>query len=282
MDKIIYKILHIFRYLSLDVCAGALASGMMAAHVLHVAMPLLWYYILPAAVWVVYTLDHLLDAQRIGIAAHTPRHAFHWQHRQVLWRVWGVVATSCVAAFWLPNSIIVGGIGIGALVGMHLLLVAWVRHRTSLLLIKEIGVGVIYSLGIWLPPLMLPSPWRAAHPEWIVFAGQFFLLVMLNLFVFSLYDLRSDILDKQSSFLQAIGSRWGKRLILAIGTLIIGISIFFIDKNIFIQIIYFIMTLILLWIAFSPATFRPHERFRAVGDGIFLLPFLIVYTPLSG
>lgn len=246
----------------------------MVATLLHTTMPVLWYYILPASVWVVYTLDHLLDAQRIHGRAHTPRHHFHRKYAPLLWRIWALVALSCVSALWLPRSIVIFGIGMCVLVGIHLLLVAYIRNRISKLLIKELGVGIVYSLGVWGPILMLPAPWRLHHVEWIAFAVQFFLIAMLNLFVFSLYDMAADVQDGHTSFVQAIGKRASRWLMAILGSVILlGCGIWVAEYPL-LQSIYALMTLLLLWIALDERRFRPHELFRMLGDGVFLLPVL--------
>ena len=56
--------MKVARAASVDVVLGVLCSAALASIVTEARLPLIWWFLLPAATWSVYSLDHLLDARR--------------------------------------------------------------------------------------------------------------------------------------------------------------------------------------------------------------------------
>ncbi len=267
------------RLLSIDVALGALGGGWMVAHYLEVAMPWAWYVILPIAVWAIYTGDHLLDAMRLGERSSTPRHQFH--HRFFPWLM-GLAATSaltCIvlALLFLGQEGFFFGLAMGALVLVHFALVKLVGQRTSPFLVKELGVALIYAAGIWGLPLILSGKWGTR--EAMVPAAQFLLLALVNLLEFSLYEYESDVADGQTSFVQAIGRKGAIRFIRLILAAMAGLGAFLLATVdgmplLRLEFIYASMAIVLAALIYKPVWFMDEERYRAVGDAAFLIPFL--------
>jgi hypothetical protein len=174
--------------LSIDVALGALGGGWMVACYLDFAMPWSWYVVLPLAVWVIYTGDHLLDAYRLQDQASTPRHRFHHRHFKLLLALAVIAAVTAVtlALLFLGMTGFYFGLGMGGLVIGHLLLVKMVGERSSPWLVKELGVALVYAAGIWGLPLILSG--KLGTREGMVPAAQFLLLALSNLLEFSLYE----------------------------------------------------------------------------------------------
>ena len=74
----------IFQILSLDVILGSIAVGIFATAVLKVQPNPWWWIILPVSVWVVYTLDHLIDGFKKRDESTIYRHRFHYKYRNIL------------------------------------------------------------------------------------------------------------------------------------------------------------------------------------------------------
>ncbi|MEO0469519.1 MAG: hypothetical protein AAF206_07865 [Bacteroidota bacterium] len=268
------------RLLSLDVVLGALFSGGMLVGLLGVSMPWVWWMVLPLSVWVMYTADHLLDARRLGDQAHTPRHLFHHQHRQSISIAWLIAFVLCsgIAPFFMPFPMILFGLGMGLLVLIHFGLIKLIGERTSRWLMKEVGVGGIYVLGIWGAPLILHPTQVFAAVWWMM--GQFFLLAMINLLAFSMYESAIDELDGHTSFVRAIGPKTTQFIIGLMIFFIAGIGYFLLlVKNctmlLPVQSVFALMTLILGLISFAPKWFTQNERYRIWGDMVFLLPIVL-------
>lgn len=267
------------RILSLDVVLGAIASGSMVVHLLTLDMPVFWWLALPMSVWVIYTADHLLDAYRIGDQAHTERHLFHHVHFRPIALIWGALLLSCLTWIpWnLPIEMIFFGLGMGACVMIHLTLVSWVGGRISRLLQKELGVGLIYTAGVWGGPLSL---FDSIPPGLWILCLQFFLLAMFNLLLFSMYEIQSDELDGHTSFVRAIGVGRTRQvliglasaiLLLMAGSLWMSIS----KETLAVQGIYLAMLSLFLVLMQFPQYFEAGEKYRIWGDAAFLLPALI-------
>lgn len=266
--------------LSIDVVLGALFSGMMVARLLAAQMPSYWFWVLPLSVWVIYTTDHLIDARRLKDEAHTPRHLFHYQYFNWIAAFWAISILICVLYVpWIVSKeVLYFGFGMGGLVLGHLALVWLIGDRIAWFLHKELGVGGIYAAGIWGAPMVLyagPIPW------WIWAAAlQFFLLAIINLLVFSMYERETDALDQHTSFVLAIGERSTRILIGGIAlsiVLLMLLSFLLAEPSSFfwpLQMIYCLMLGSLLWVGFDEPRFRFAERYRLWGDGVFLLPVL--------
>jgi 1,4-dihydroxy-2-naphthoate octaprenyltransferase len=267
------------RILSLDVAFGALGGGCMAAKYLDQKMLWIWYVILPVAVWVIYTGDHLLDARRLGEHASTERHRFHHRHFWVLATLAGIGGMVCLVmalVFMTPTGLFFGFAMAGVVV-IHLLMVRWVGERTSPWLVKEFGVAVAYALGIWGLPLIKSGQWQAAAG--IIPMVQFLLLALVNLLEFSLFEFESDSKDGHTSFVRALGKRQSIRLIRMILGLVasLGVVLLLLDDRqsvVALEMIYALMAAMLAILLYRKAWFSQHERYRAWGDAAFFLPFL--------
>ncbi|MCB9235774.1 MAG: hypothetical protein H6581_29270 [Bacteroidia bacterium] len=272
----IYKLISI---LSLDVAAGSLAGGVLVTRLLKVEMPTAWYILLPLCVWLIYTLDHLLDSRRLGAKAHTARHLFHHLHFRKIGLFWSVLAAGGFAAalICLPLEGIYFGLVMGLGVILHLGLVSLVGGKTSPLLVKEGGVALIYTFGIWGMPFVLHM--EAVETSHLLMMAQFGLLALVNLLEFSLFERETDELDGQSSLVRAIGARKTSVLLgfLLMLNLVLAIGVFIVDfsqPTILYQGILLLMALLLGLILFRKNYFAHSDRYRAWGDAVFLLPAL--------
>ncbi|MEM9935549.1 MAG: hypothetical protein AAF824_18130 [Bacteroidota bacterium] len=263
------------RHLSLDVMAGSLCSGLMVATLLEVQMPWVWWVSLPVGVWLIYTADHLLDARRLGESAHTPRHRFHYRYASQIGIAWAVVFLLCIGIipWYSPRELLLAGLAMGMLVGIHLVLVKWIGSRVSILFQKELGVGIIYGLGVWIGPLALDH--QLPTPSTLFMFLQFTLLAFLNLIIFSHYDRQVDELDGHSSLVRAMTDKGVTSLVLTCTSLFLILGCLVLREGLLpVQGIYMAMLLILLATYFFPTYFGQEERFRSWGDGVFLLPII--------
>lgn len=264
------------RHLSLDVVAGAICSGAMVVQLLQVDMPWVWWVSLPIGVWLIYTADHLLDADRLGESAHTDRHQFHFTFSNSIKIIWLLILGLClvVIPWYSPKELLVAGLFLVGLVGIHLLLVNLIGNKVSVFFQKELGVGVIYSLGVWLGPLAMYN--QLPEMGLLMMFGQFSLLAFINLIIFSHYDRKVDELDGSSSLVRAISKKRLNQLIIGCSFLLLLASVFLIltGHSLRVQLIYLLMLGILLATYFFPTLFEKNERFRSLGDGVFILPVL--------
>lgn len=185
--SIFSRLLFYTQVLSLDICIGAIGSGALAATLLCAPMRAIWWLLLPASVWVIYSVDHLLDAKKISTGAVNVRHKFHRDHFTAITIVTTIVGVCCVAsAIWfLPDMVLKAGAIISALVAFHLGMAFWGKVRIG----KEISVALIYACGVWFGPYLRSECAFSAIPA-IAFV-LFVIAALLNLFMSSAieYDL---------------------------------------------------------------------------------------------
>ena len=265
-----------FQHMSLDVVLGALATGFMAASLLHTSLPLAWWIAFPLSVWVFYTADHLMDAYQLGPEAHTARHQFHVTYFGPLCFL---VGTSCLLILYailiapvplIFLGVLIGGMGIG-----HLLLAYLLRNVISRWIQKELGVALVYTFGIWGGPIVLTEG-EVPLSYWGI-CLQFFLLAIVNLLIFSYQDLESDILDGHTSMVRAFGDTTIYRLVtlLLIGIILVGLWHMFTFHSSLNWLFAFGISVgigtIFSLIHLFPDWFHTQERYRIWGDGAFLL-----------
>ena len=273
------------RLLSLDVAVGAVAGGHLASLVAGVQPGWNWYLILMISVWLVYTLDHLLDARRLRENASTPRHTFHFKHFRIIGVVWLILLAIVVllAVLTLPVAILFFGLAVCGFVLLHLILIKVIGEKTSVFLVKEGGVAMVYILGIW------GIPWVLRTPELPIFfwqsLGIYFLLALINLLLFSSYEIDTDTKDHQTSFIRATGVKFGKVFVVMLFFLTLALMVWqFMLATSRLHYLVFavlvVMLIALLLLLMFPGFFKKNERYRALGDGTFMFPLVLFILQL--
>jgi hypothetical protein len=201
------------RALSIDVALGGACSAALAAAATGSSLPLPAIVSLFAAIWIVYTLDHLMDARRLGSGATALRHTLHRAHPRALVLAVGLVAASGggLAICTLPVRMLGLGLAIGALSLLHL---ANAQRSRPVLVPKEVSAAAVYTLGVWCAPLSAAprvSAWALAA------MGLFFLAAVSNLLVNALIEADADERDGSPSAALDWGAASTGRAILALG-----------------------------------------------------------------
>ncbi len=259
-----------FRYLSLDIVLGAvLILAMLEKHYL---LDLSWhiYFALASAVWIIYTIDHLLDAK-----ADSPveRRKFHFTNFRALVLVCGCLAIVALVNVWfLPIAVIKNGALLAALCVAYLMLVYFVKG----LWVKEFLVAIGYAGGIFLSPLSTVTSINIE--DWLLFL-QLVLVALINLCIFSYYDREEDQSEGFGSVTISLGAQKTRSFIIilmASSMLLSTVTIFSIPSIANLSSVFLAMTVILGLIFWLPSYFHKHERFRLIGDGVFYLPLLLL------
>lgn len=266
-------------YLSLPVVLGAVLSNRMAARLSDV-QPVHWAtsLVLALAVFIIYTVDRLLDVQKPGFAS-TPRHRFHRHYAPLLWRV---VAGACVLAgiltFFLPASVIKFGIVLAGFCAAYVGAVFRLPHRSPALLLKEPLVALFYSAGVW-GSVWVQRP--ATSGIELTEALMFTAIAFQNLLLFSIMETR----ESPNSSVFSLATYWGLPTCdvvlrgLTLGVLVTGLTVCFLTSDRFAQraaLIQLLMSLTLYVIQRYPTYFRRNERYRWLGDGVFWMPALVL------
>jgi len=270
----------IFQALSLDVVAGAIIFSLAIGRYYGVQIP--WSIIigLSIATWIVYTFDHLADANKIKGLASTYRHQFHQKYKKAL-----IVAIlmflniGVITMYLLPTSVIEIG-----LVGVFFCFVYFLLLQKTSFWAKEFYVAVLYTFGLFIGPVFLSYQYIKVI-QWLL-VPQVFLLAFSNLLIFSWFDFFNDKQDKQPSMIIHWGIKKAKKriqFVLAIGVIysLIIIILNFNEPTSVLQTTILLMYSVLILLFKKDYLFRKNDLYRIIGDGIFYLPLLfIVYAKL--
>jgi len=230
--------------------------------------------ILGFSVWIIYVLDRLLDNNKIDFVP-TERHIFHQQNAKILWYLIGMFVLICaVLIFYLPNNIIIFGIVISLLTGIYLLIISKISSKNDLQRFKEPVTALVYVSAVF-GTTVLHNPQISS----LLIGFIFLLIVFQNLLLFSLLELKKNA--NSYNLAEYFGINKSNLIIIAITFTITTLGFYSIyssvsnyeNKVVFVEII---MSFILLIINQFDRFFLTNDRYRWVGDGIFLLPLSII------
>lgn len=240
--------------------------------------------VLGLVVWIIYTLDRLLDSRKPG-GAQTPRHLFHQQHKTLLWQV--VAGATLLAGglvFFLPKPVWQFGLVLGAVCAAYVFAAFRLPVNHPALLLKEPLVALLFSVGVW------GSVW-AQRPtisgvEWaegLMFTG----IAFQNLLLFAVFEQ----IERPGSD-QSLAAVWGSStcdkllrwLTFAVVATAFGICLMADNESVggglrFAQrsaLMLGIMSVVLYAIQRYPKYYLKHERYRWLGDAVFWLPVLVL------
>lgn len=265
--KVISKYYLFFSWISLDVAFGAVMLQLCLAHIFDVLVSFSASSCLFVAVFLIYNLDHLMDArngQKIG-----DRRMFYLRHSKPISMICGLLVPVFVTlALQLPPIILQVGLVLGLLILIYLLLV-YLFPKTML---KELVVAFGYVAGVSFAPLVLTQ----SLSTYYILVGQLILIAFVNLVVFAYFERDQDRENRSQSLPLILGQVVTVRLIwalIALSLVVVGIGIYF-QLFIRFQLILASMTLGMAAIMRFDSFFSERDRFRMIGDGIFLLPGL--------
>jgi len=254
-----------FNILSLDVAVGAVCGALFFARLLGVAILPLGLISLGLTVWIIYTVDHLMDAKNVRVTASTARHRFHQQYFKALFAiVMLATAANVVMIFFIRRPVFLGGLVLVLIVAIYLVIHRYVRFP------KELLIAMLYTAGVLLPSVAVTTLPLSAWP-WITIA-QFALTALLNLMLFSWYDAASDRMDGNTSMALLAGERNIRKIIWC--TSFVNLVLSVINPDVAPAVTLAVMNLMLLIVFIKRSYFSKHDRFRLVGDAVFFIPII--------
>ncbi len=266
--------------LSLDVVAGSLLSGMFAAHVLKTSPGWAYWAVLAISVWIIYTLDHLVDATRLRENAHTPRHLFAYKNINFLVGAIGVltVLDAYLVLSFMEKEVLFYGLSLGALVLVYFLVLHHASSRQSILVQKEIIVALVYTAGVWGIPVMYAEAFSAI--VLVILVAGFIVLALMNTLLLAIRDRDTDLLDNHPSFALKMGRIYTRRTVCFLGGLVFLISlilmVFLSGEYLAAAIIYGIMATCMMGLSFLSETSDDELLFRLLTELVFWLPGLML------
>jgi len=262
------KIIHFIQNLSLDITAGAVIMTLFLAKVMNVDLSLNMVVGLSIAIWLIYTIDHLLDAHKSKERAVNPRHAFHQKYFKVISSVALLVfAIGLWNLKYLPEETLLFGAILAVVSGAYLLY----SFKSKKPFNKEVFAAFVYTAGVSTAPLSIANSIDGVQAILVL---QIFVLAYANLLIIPLYEHDIDIEDHHASVATLKGASMVKQRVLLLCSLnIILFAIqFLLLKSYPIQGIILMMTFVLFTLINRQVWFKKYQLFRILADGIFFLP----------
>lgn len=271
------KTLQIFHLLSLNVVLGAVISSSMFWLLPDgngiVNIPSL--ALLGICTWIIYILDRLLDL-KIYPVDFSERHSFH-AHNQYNLSVL-LVMLVCVAAvlcFFIPEIVFWYGLGLSSVLGIYFLVLTKLLKNNKMQWLKEPTTAICYCLAV--VGISFVHHTSINLSSWVL-AFMFFLIVSQNLLIFSYFEKLSEV--NLANTVDFFGKKTVLRLIRIIGFIILFLAVFLFsngwDYSNKVGLILAIMSQTLGFMSYKTSFFLRSDKYRWIGDGVFLLPILLL------
>jgi 4-hydroxybenzoate polyprenyltransferase len=262
------RLLELYRYanvLSLDVVAGAVSCALFLCKVLECRPDGVSIVVLGLSVWIIYTVDHLVDARSIGKKASSVRHRFHQDHSSILiFLVAAALLTNVTLLFFVPDHIVKNGFVVSVFVAVYL-----VFHQ-RLAYAKEFVVALFYTIGVSLPALGEHN----FNEKNILLLMILFASAFLNLVLFSWFDYEEDLADGRSSLVTRLGKPFSERMIVFVFAIITVVALLNYSDDTFYWIFSIAGIQMLMFLLRDTDAGR--RGYRLVGDIAFCIPLIYV------
>lgn len=263
--RYLLRLYRLFNLLSIDVALGSICSALFFAQILQVHILSFGLFALGLSVWIIYTADHLLDALKIKSPAATARHRFHQKNFKILLIMLAVaMVVNGIIILFIRQRVLVAGLYIAAIVGIYFLINRYLKFM------KEIFIAIVYTIGVLLPSVSVTQQPMHNWP-WLIIIS-FSVTALINLILFSWFDHARDLRDGNISFVTVLGEQTSRTVIVLLFLLVTVLAA--ISASIAGVVILLMNVLLLLTFIFH-RYFTIHDRFRILGDFVFMLP--IVY-----
>lgn len=258
--------------LSLDVAFGAVVSSLFFAIALDVHLRINSLVALGLTVWMIYTVDHLLDARKLKREASTERHRFHQNHFKTLvfmLTLAGLVVISQL--FFIRTPVLIGGLVLSWVIVIYFLTLKKLKY------LKELAGAILYTGGVLVAPLSLYHD-SLTTPQAILIC-QFLITALINLLIFSWFDMEKDIQDRRESFATYYGVDFTYKTFMFLVLLNTVVGIYVVlqnDEYLWMEVCLLVMNSVLAALVFEKKYFDMYDRYRVLGDAIFFIPLVYI------
>ncbi|MEQ8425525.1 MAG: hypothetical protein RIA63_12500, partial [Cyclobacteriaceae bacterium] len=179
-----------------------------------------------------------------------------------------VSLTILVLLFYIYTPLLYLGLVLGALVLIYFLI------QRQLGFMKEVLGAGLYCLGVMLPVIAFSkdSYYSLLSIPFILF----FNIVLINLILFSWFDRDKDMKDNHTSLVVSLGPKVGRIVLTILFVIQLAIAAYVYNSGIYydLLIIFGLMYVVLLVIFLMAKWFATEDKYRLVGDAIFIIPLL--------
>ena len=274
--KTLQNLYNYFNFLSLDVVLGSLAGMGFFAHLLRVNLVLEIYLVLGLTVWIIYTLDHLLDVRKTKNQPSSPRHKFHFKYgKPISFALTFAFILVVAMLIFLPtlHFLIVPGVILAGVITLILGLFYFLGRKTAFL--KEFLIALFYILGIALAPYLFKQ--TPIPPQLYIFGVFYFLIAWINLLILSYLDRDLDAKDGFNSVINWITPKKLSSFILCLGLIGIGLAVYLFLGQVSYFHIYtsILLVMLLIHIIYFLERNKNRETIRKILEVCFLIPFVV-------
>lgn len=267
------RLIRTYRFLNIistDVALGAVVSSLFFSRIMNADVRPLAYAALGLTVWIVYTIDHLLDAKRLTVTASTQRHEFHQQNFNVMIALVVVaMIADGFAVLSIRRSLLAAGVLLSFIIVFYLLLQRYLSP------FKEFFGGILYTAGVILPATLFGVEVNT-RPHLLLIV-HFSFVVWMNLFLFSLFDQVHDKSNNYVSFTTKMGEAKTKFVIVILFLFSILLWVYQLNNNEwYAASILLLMSVVLFIIFLKKESLASNELYRFLGDAVFLLPLVYI------
>lgn len=265
--KVLLNLYKYYRWLSLDVAVGAISVLYLLQASFEVSVNTATYIALGSAIWLVYLLDHWLDARQISVIA--PRRIFYRKVRNKLLMLATIpVSMGLVSILFLPKPILMSGMGLVVICLVYLKF----NEALAAMYLKELCVAIVFAAACSLPIWMK----EGFSTPVLVSVSMLTLLAFVNLLVFAFYESEEDKREDFDSIALLLSPKCHEILVWVLLVLIVGLSFFLEVEWRFSAFIIFSSSMLGL-VMILRNFFNVGERYRMLGDGIFLMALFFAW-----
>ncbi len=268
------RFLRLLNILSIDVALGAAGLAMVIANIWNIDLPYTVPILLAMIVWIIYTFDHIKDAHETKVPGLSPRRDFHRKYFKPLVIISiALLLSSCFLLFMIPERLLLFGSVLSCLVIAYYFSLHFLK---SGVVNKEFIIAILYTGGIVIGPLACGTP----PSGYMVHIFQLFLLALNNLLLFSWFDHETDVQEGFAGLIQRMGHENSRWMLLALGLIQIVLALVLFATGFYpgFEFIWFCMASAMIVPVLQPGFWSAQSRYRILGDALFFLPVLILFS----
>ena len=228
---------------------------------------------LASAIWLIYTVDHLIDAHKTKGKADNPRHAFHQKNKTLLMIMAGLAfVAGLINTFYLPiRTVCFGGVLVG-LSGLYFLYLQQPECAKG----KAFFAAFVYTAGVVAGPGSLASDLELGQLFPVL---QIMLLAYANLLLISLYEIAMDKSDQKVSAATDKGEKRVNQQVWCLTLMVCLVAAALCaaqPQQLLNQSLMALMATVLMTLLKFKTYFRRYQLYRVLADGIFFLPLMVL------
>lgn len=265
------------RILNLDIPFGVLCSSLYAAKLYSINLTSFYFIILFLSVWIVYSIDDLIDGIKSRKDFYNNEYQFHYKNRQILATliIFAILVCGYLSLTYLETKLLIFGICMILFVTIYFLLNTRLKNSKPFCL-KEITIALVYTLGIF-GGIIVARGNSTVFQLLTIF--NFLLVAYANVLLFALFDKEKDSYLNFNNLAQQFGiSRVNKILTTTLTcSLVLSVftGIYFKQWNF--SLILVLMTISLSIILYKQRYFKNLRYYSIITDSVFVLPILSIW-----